>query len=97
MAQQSLPFARTLERARKVLEFAVIGGAACLTLYWSAQVALGTPDAYRGEVRGGLFLSLAMLTGSGSSVLTNHYVRIALLVLSAACLAASVHFIATWA
>ena len=96
MREQALPLSRTLARAAKVLASAVVLAAAVLSVYWAREIALGVPDAYRGEARGSLFLSLGMLSGSAGSLVSKQYWQVVLLVISGACLAASVYFMAPW-
>lgn len=55
-----------------------------LAAYWSVQMALGVPDAYRGQHRGGLLLSVASLimcaTNLTSSTRWRHVLILAMLV-----------------
>jgi hypothetical protein len=92
MPVQPLPITRKLSAAAKLLASAGAVGSAVLAVYWSCQIALGAPDAYRGQNRGGLLLSLAILTGSASQLVMRQSLRIALSVVSMVCLAAAIYF-----
>jgi hypothetical protein len=60
---------------------------AALAAYWSIQIARGTPDAYIGQHRAGLLLSVAVMTGSASQLLNTARWRMMLLIISLVCLA----------
>ena len=62
-----------------------------LAVYWSTQIARGVPDAYPGQNRGGLLLSLAILAGA-SSGLVKQSVGIVLTIVSIACFATADYF-----
>src|SRR6185295_13121543 len=51
-------------------------------LLGAGQVARDLPDAYPGQVHGGLFLSLSLLAGSAGQLVERPRVRIALAVVS---------------
>jgi hypothetical protein len=93
MPQQPSP-TTTLSRTAKVLGAAAALGSSLLVVYWSTQIALGVPDNYIGQTRGGVFLSLAILTNSAGLLLPKPYVRIAFEVVSMVCLAIAFYFFA---
>jgi hypothetical protein len=93
MPKQASP-TTILSGTAKVLGAAAALGSSLLVVYWSIQIALGVPDDYFGQTRGGLFLSLAILTNSAGILLAKPYVRIALPVVSLVCLAIAVYFLA---
>jgi hypothetical protein len=92
MPAQSQAVTRKLSAAVRVLGFAVAVGSVFLAVYWSSQIALGVPDAYRGQTRGGLLLSLAILTGAASHLVVRQSLRIALAIISMVCIATAMYF-----
>ena len=93
MPVQPLAITRTLSGAAKVLGSAIAAGSTLLVAYWSSQIARGVPDGYPGQTRGGLFLSLAILTGSVGGLVAKPYLRVALAILSMVCLATAIYFL----
>ena len=69
-------------RAARVIAISVVVMAAILAAYSLSRVARDLPDAYPGQVRGGLFVSLAMLAGSGGQLIETSRARTALAIIS---------------
>lgn len=87
MSEQAPIVARTSPVLRSLV--ALLG--ACLAVYWCRQIALGVPDAYPGQTRGGLFLALAIFTNSAGSLATKPYLQGALALSSMVCVAVAVY------
>ena len=92
MPTQPFSVSRTLSSTARLLGAAAALGSFLLVLHWSRQVALGVPDGYAGQTRGGLLLSLAILTNAVGILVAKPYLRLGLPVLSILCLAAALYF-----
>ena len=74
--------ARLARKSARVIAILVAVASAILAAYWLSRFARDLPDAYSGEVRGGLSLSLAMLAGSAGQLVERPRVRIPLAIIS---------------
>ena len=92
MPAQPLPIVRRLSATARVLACATALASAILVVYWSTRIALGAPDAYRGQHGGGLLLSLALLTNSSSGLVGPRSLRIAFPIVSIVCLVLAAYF-----
>jgi hypothetical protein len=63
-----------------------------LVAHWGIEIMSGVPDAYRGQHRGGLMLSAALLSGAVSNFTVSPRLRLALNVASAVLLAFAYFF-----
>jgi hypothetical protein len=92
MPEPPLPITRKLSAAARVLAWVAAVSSGVLVVYWATQMALGAPDAYRGQHRGGLLLSLGILIGSASSLVATRSLRVVFPFVSLVCLVAAVYF-----
>jgi hypothetical protein len=75
------------------IPFCIAVGSAVLIVIWLSRMARGLPDEYPGQIKGGLFLNLYMLTTSLSQLLAKHRMRVPLLVISGVCLVIAMYFV----
>src|SRR5437763_195953 len=89
----SEPKSRLGRLLTKGIPFCIAVGSAVLTVIWLGRLTRGLPDQYPGEIKGGLFLNLYLLTSSLSWLIVKDRIRVPLLVVSVVCLVIAMYFV----
>ena len=79
-------------RAARVIAILVVALSAILAAYSLSRLEREVPDAYTGQIRGGLSLSLSMLTGSAAQLVGKQHVRLILGLVSLVFVATAMYF-----